>query len=279
MSVLYAIPNYDCILKCDYCDIRKIRSKYNREKYLEALANTNASEVILFGGEPLLYLDRFMDSMNSEKITSISTTLLYMGKNSDEEAKILGRLIKYKPSISTTFGINRFETERVYLEWMDNISRLHGLYDLDITIMVTLTQDILNIQPVDFTSIIKEWRAENILFEFLILPNGEKYTEFYKQADEWLCRLYDIWPEDKHNLLEDQVKHWYHDCSEVYTLTPSGEILNHCPHSFPTTFCEECLSCERNSICKPCSLQKICVFPKKFYQKVISNENKSKDPI
>lgn len=279
MKTLYAIPNYECVLSCDYCDIKDKKDEYLKNKFIDQLYDFNG-HIILFGGEPLLYHDRFKTAMETAKIDSISTTLLFFGNNTKEERENYALLKKYHPSITTTYGVNRFKTASDYEYWLDNINRLSVIYELDISVIVTLTKEILNIQPVEFTSIIKEWRSNKIRFEFLILPREVNDNGIYKKADDWLIQVHDLWPDGKENILDSQLTHWYFDCSEVYTLTPSGNIINKCPHSFPKTICEECLSCEYNVNCRPCILQSRCVFPRNYYQKVaVENENAKENTL
>ena len=61
------------------------------------------------------------------------------------------------------------------------------------------------------------------------------------------------------------------DCSEVYTLPPSGIIQKGCPNFYNFNIIEECLSCPLAGICKPCPLQRNCAFPKELY-KLISGD-------
>ena len=81
LTALYVIPNYQCNLACPHCTLHNYNIKYNEETFIETLVKTNANKCILFGGEPLLYFERFKRILETKKIHSISTNLLYYQEN------------------------------------------------------------------------------------------------------------------------------------------------------------------------------------------------------
>ena len=86
LKTLYAIPNFECNLSCDYCDLKDKRVIYNEEKFLETL-NSFQGSVVLFGGEPLLFKDRLYRILETGKIDSISTNLLMLDEKTVEYLK------------------------------------------------------------------------------------------------------------------------------------------------------------------------------------------------
>ena len=64
------------------------------------------------------------------------------------------------------------------------------------------------------------------------------------------------------------MKHWYFDCSEVYTLHPNGELVKGCPNHKTESVPMECYSCERAEFCRPCALHNYCTFPKKLAEAI-----------
>lgn len=78
IKTLYAIPWYQCNLKCPHCDVRDTSTEFNPEKFIEELKKVEAENIVLFGGEPLLHEDWFMKILETGKLTSVSTNLLMM---------------------------------------------------------------------------------------------------------------------------------------------------------------------------------------------------------
>ena len=77
LDKLYVIPTYKCNLSCSHCDLHKRDIAFKAKSFLKQLNNIEAKEVILFGGEPSFYQDRLAKCLKTNKITSISTNLLY----------------------------------------------------------------------------------------------------------------------------------------------------------------------------------------------------------
>lgn len=258
MKTLYAIPNYECNLDCYYCDIRKLKETYNERKFLKTLKDFEG-EVILFGGEPLLYKDRLFQILSTNKIDSISTNLLLL------DLDIYTRLKSHKVSITTTWGKYRFGYDAkaldLYTQWKQNLAVVKNA-----VVLITLTPDIIKMTTDEFFSFAREWTCKGVLFEQLI--DSRLTKEYYDKVDEWLCKISSRWTIKPKNMILDKLDHWYFDCSEVYTLKPNGLVENKCPHHFQVNVCMECMNCSRVAECKPCVLQQYCTFPHKLYERM-----------
>lgn len=253
-KILYAIPNYECNLKCSHCDIKNIKCEYNEKAFIKAINENSFDEIILFGGEPTLYYDRLKSSIDTGKITSITTNLIRLTADKYDLIKDL--------QVNTSWNPSRFNPIQ-YSEWLDNIEKFENL-----TVLITLTSELIEMEPLEFLNIAKEWNVSGILFEQLI--SNENTNEHFKNVDKWLCDITDKWNIKAENLILDKINHWYFDCDNTYTLRPDGTIISGCPHSYNVRFTQQCLTCEKSSICRPCKLQSLCTFPTELYKKVNS---------
>ena len=260
--MLYAIPTYNCNLNCQHCDLHLKKDEYNEEKFIKALNDIEESEITLFGGEPLLYKDRFKKCVETNKITSVSTNLLLLDREYIELFK------KYNLNIATSWNLFRFN-EKQYKQWLEKLELLEK-YDLKCIILITLTDDLLSYNIEKFLQMLDEWNLiksiDGILFEHLIDDNATQ--ELHIRADEWLCRLHNYWEYDFENLIEKRIKNWDCDCSKIKTLMPNGEIKNGCPQYEKSFVIDKCFNCDLVNICRPCRLQNKCSFPQKLYRKV-----------
>ena len=256
-SILYVIPNYECNLKCSHCDIKDLKCEYNEEALIKAITENTYDEVILFGGEPTLYYDRLKACIDTGKITSITTNLIGLTSDKYDLIKDL--------HVTTSWNPSRFNPIQ-YSEWLDNIEKFE-----DLTVLVTLTPELISIDPLDFLKKANEWNVSGILFEQLI---SDKNTEkHFNDVDKWLCNITDKWNIKADNLILDRVNNWYFDCDNTYTLRPDGEFVFGCPHGYNVSFTQKCLSCSKSLTCRPCKLQSWCSFPEELYRKVNSHEN------
>lgn len=133
MKTIYAIPNFECNLSCPHCEIRKQHSEYDSKKFLNALSVFNIEDmIILFGGEPLLYYDRFIACLQTHKIKTVSTNLLLLTQ------EIINDLKTYKISLTTSWNLLRFTDQQQTL-WIDKL-RLLSQNSLKTQILMTMTK-------------------------------------------------------------------------------------------------------------------------------------------
>lgn len=258
MRTIYAIPNYECNLNCPHCDIHNKHIEYNECEYIKTLKSVNDTDVvILFGGEPTLYEDRFYSSFLTGKIKSISTNLV------DISSDVLKTIAMSKMSMSTSWNMTRF-TDIQYKKWLNNLIE-YGKYGKKCMVMITMTKDLIKDENFNhilniLTEIDNTNSVDKLQFEHLI--SSEDLTEHHKLCDLWLCKLHNRWNFSFENCIETKLKNkWICDCKNVYTLYPDGKLNQECPHGIFSKFNIHCLTCEKSEICKPCKIQNSCTFP------------------
>lgn len=278
--IIYAVVTQKCNLNCDYCDIinNNIEEKYNRDAFLEQLLKAHHDYVILFGGEPTLYVDRLTESFITGSVNTISTNLMNTGPLEAAQST-LRHLGLPEVKVTTSWSYDRFRipnntgsSAMNYLRWKENMRKFK-----DVEVLVTMTDDLLNIHYSDFFNIANDWDCSGIKFEYLLSDNPNE--EYYKKADKWLCELYKHW-EPKYDFINANMissGSLKFNCDNVYTLMPNGELYNGCPHiviqhRIPTVP-KECYGCELVKECRPCKLQKYCSYPKEFAKLIRSDKN------
>ena len=263
-KVVYALVTTNCNLSCPYCDAKNSIDNYDREKFINALDDFDGN-IILFGGEPTLYPDRLIDiflsrpSINN-KITSISTNLISF----DDRVLTIFNIIG---SISTSWNPSRF-LDNEYKIWLNNLHILSNkIPDVRVRILITMTDELLDIDSLSFNRIVSEWDKsiiKDIRFEYYV--GDETNPNYFDRCDNWLCDIYKGW----NSCIDiDNTKHGreiYYDCRNVFTLYPNGFIRNGCHHGNNIIIPNECYTCDKINICKPCQLQKYCSYPKKFME-------------
>lgn len=265
LDKLYIVPNYQCNLNCPHCDLHNKKIRFKPVEFFKSLNSINAREYILFGGEPLLYNNRFISCLKTNKITGISTNLLLLNQEK------LDLLKKYDIEISTSWNPQRF-TDKQYKIWLKNLTLL-AKNRLQATVLVTLTEDLLLLEKSRLFSVFNDMEqtqgVNGILFEYLLSP--DTYPDFNTYCDQFLCQLQYEWKWGFNNFILDRLKNWNCNCSNIRTLLPDGTIQLGCPQ-FELNLIktkEKCLECNLAGICNPCRLQKYCAFPKKLYQEII----------
>lgn len=270
-KTIYAIPNYECDLNCPHCEVHTYQNfEYYHGKFINQIQQFSSSDVvILFGGEPTLHFNRFVDILKTNKISSISTNLV----NVDNRFFNLLNLYP-KISIATSWNINRFSPDQ-YIKWLNNLRNLAKI-NRPCMVLITMTEDLI-LSDHSYKTLFKCLQdiqdtngANKILFEHYV---GEYATQEYNEkCDNWLCRVHADWKFNLINDIENKVLNWNCDCKNTYTLEPNGNFRLGCPQKTSVgKFLVECLTCEYSDKCQPCILQKSCSFPKKLF-KLISNE-------
>jgi len=264
MKTLYAILTTHCNLSCSHCDIRNPNESYNEDKFLEQIRNFDGT-IILFGGEPTIYMDRFTKVLDTGKINSITTNLLIM------DDYILSRY-KHYSSIGTSWNASRFTSEQYQL-WLENIKILE-LNNIKCTVIITLTEDLMTGNVTEFLNMVRLWGSEYkaihaILLEHVVADNP---PEYYAMADEWLCNVYKYWDIPISNRIIGKLGNWLHACDEIMTLDPDGNIRQGCPHPYRCYVPSECSTCDITHKCRPCQLQEYCTYPHRLAKLVEDTE-------
>lgn len=266
MKTIYAIPTYNCNLNCPHCDIHKRKIQFDEEKFMEALSSIESGIVVLFGGEPFLNKDVLKKCLQTNKINSISTNLLLL----DDD--IFNLIQEYDISLATSWNPKRFTNDQ-YKLWLNNLSKFKNT-NTPIDVLITMTKDLIEMDEFQLMNIITDIDDTNsvdgIVFEHLLDDNLS--DTFHQQCDDWLCKIHNIWKFKVKNVIEERIFNWNNDCSNTWTLEPTGELRFGCPQYMGRDILDKCLTCELVSKCRPCMLQKSCSFPKKLYE--VLNEEK-----
>lgn len=264
MNTVYAIPSFSCNLSCSHCNLRTVEIPLT-DGFFAELESIKDSNIIYFGGEPLLNKELFVKCIGLNDISSVSTNLLLLD---DEYSEIIKG---HDIGVSTSWNPSRF-TDGQYSKWVANLKMLerHGI---SCCILITLTEDLISGDLNSLLERIGEWDrigcVESILFEHLVDYDMSK--TLHQRCDDWLCRVHDNWRFNARNAIEDKVGNWNCDCTKTFTLLPNGVMRQGCPQYTKTHVLDECLTCKYSDKCKPCVLQHICSFPKKLHERVFAN--------
>lgn len=250
-KTFYVMPNTECDLRCAHCDISRNTIPYNENAFFDMLKQIDAErnkDVIVFGGEPTLYRDRFYKilAVLGEK-PIVSTNLL----NLDD--RLIDAYRTGVRRINTSWNEFRF-TDEQFTVWKYNLLRLH-LAGLKCTVMITMTYGLMKDGVGTICGLLDELSyfpsVDRIQFEYLV--SGNNYATL---ADNWLCELHWHWPKWRFlHVLEDRILKTgglFNVCDDVSTLHPDGNLVFGCPHCRARTFIYRCLKCGNRKLCRPC---------------------------
>lgn len=267
MKKLYAIPNYECNLSCSFCDLHKRHCEYNHNMFVEVL-NRFDGDITLFGGEPTLFKERYLELINTGKITSVTTNLIDI----DEEI-----LTSFKTvSLATSWTPERFCNKKCESGWLENLAKA-SQHNNDIRLLITLSHGTLEIPPKNMIkklTIFDEY-VKSILFEYLV--DEDNNDEYYDSADKWLTEVNSLWKANikSQNVIVEQVKHgWNFNCTETFTLLPDGTMRKGCPQFTKHNILEKCYRCDKATHCRPCILQHKCTYPHRLAESVLNDGKK-----
>lgn len=270
INEVYICPSFLCNLNCPHCTLKNLPSKMNVDSICNTLSylNKNSGNNLiydLFGGEPLLLnveiINRIYNIIKERKYL-VSTNLLHYNESKHSS------LFKDAEWINVSWNPKRFTNDQ-YKLW---IKILDSLKLFKLNAMVTLTNDLItDFTPQEFIKLLKQWDVYSIDFDYFIGKDDEND----ELIDNWLCELYDIWDiKTKYNIA-DGIKNAlltntrYKDCSNHYTIMPSGNIKYGCAYWETDVIKTKCLMCELYSFCNGgCRLETKCTFPKKLYYKI-----------
>lgn len=267
---LYVVTTQKCNLKCAHCYIGEIKEVFNEELFLSKL-NSFDGRLIMFGGEFTSNMERFRKILKSNddngisKFSSASTNLVILNDELLEFYKRIG-------GIGTSWNYDRFGSNSVYQQWLRNLKTLdeNNIYS---TILITLTKDLIQLDPKEFLKIANDFDHEDRDIKFEQYVGSDVNQDHYNRVDNWLCEIYKNWNLKSRLLIAEDLDQWMYDCNETYTLFPDGTMINRCPQNLPSNPPKVCLTCENATHCRPCRLTPYCTFPKKL-AKLVEEDNK-----
>lgn len=278
MITLYAIPWYQCNLHCPHCNVVDKYSvdQGDYQKFKESLfyfKNTFPdSNIVFWGGEPLYYAHYFFDLMKTGVFSSVSSNLINYTYNVGE---ILARA---NVSVATSWNKTRFNHSQ-YLCWLNACKMLIEEHGVNPLLLITLTPDLVYSDPRDMVSTLshihRNTGIQSFLFEHFITDDAILARQINAQADDWLCAFFDNYQSmprltelPKDFRLIEKLRNWNCDCTQTFTLEPSGELRRGCPQLHDVFVPNECFTCELQGSCRPCRIQPACSYPKKFAAKL-----------
>lgn len=280
MSEVYICPSFLCNLNCPHCTLKNLPQQLELARIEETLdyINENSGDMVLydlFGGEPLLLPIFYLRRLHKRLIKKhylVSTNLL----NYNQEHLFL---FKDADLINTSWNPHRFNKDQFTL-WLDNYKKV-WYEKIPINLMVTLTEDLIKeCPPEKFLDLLRALQPYSLDLDYVI---GKDNTSL-EDIDNWLCELYHNWTdlETHFGIVENMEKSLlygfkYKDCSNHYTILPSGNIKPGCAYYECDVDKSICYACELFPWCNgACRLQSKCTFPKKLFNLVkekICNQN------
>lgn len=263
--IFYVVPSWKCNLNCSHCTVKNQSFNINKKAFFNTLIcqkeeYPNAT-FILHGGEPTFDKKLFVDILNTNIISSITTNLVF----NDEQ--ILEMINDYDLEVATSWNPKRFSSKTLLANWMNNLTKLKK----SPLLLITLDKDIINISPKDMIKIVKSFKnIKEILFECLI--DNSLDDDFQNKVDIWLCELDEQWITQKiniKNLIKEYILDWNFNCNSK-TILPDGTIQEKCifANNYKPHVLSKCIKCKYNKVCIPCKLHTRCSFFPKFYERV-----------
>lgn len=273
MKEVYVCPSFSCNLRCPHCQLKNLPINCNYEKVLstlEFLSEKGGNFIFfdLFGGEPLLleknFLEKVIELLQRKKFV-ISTNLIKLKDFHIE-------LFSQARWINTSYNPQRFSKEEFDL-WLNNLRKLSE-NGIKINLMNTLTKDYIEEEtPERLCSFLNDYNIYSIDFDYLI---GNDYPDSDK-VDSFLLNLYNNWKTNCRFNIVESVKEAlnsrgvFKDCSNTYTVLPSGLMKRGCAYCQDNKTKLECKLCDYYRFCNgACKLTEQCSFPKKLYERILN---------
>lgn len=273
MNTLYIKITEECNMHCPFCYIKQKPGVISLEtitSFMEKHTRDMIQTVIFHGGEPLLYPERILETINKypEKEYHITSNLtLPLTK---ERLEVL-----HKCNVATSYSMDRFHNAKDFLQFIDNLYTVSEF--TDITILVTLTREQLEESPERLAIMLQRLPHKYVLLERLYEEQYDK--ELAEKTDLYMRKMMQLLPEKENVLLlnmqyaiDNHVNVFPKFCHKlVFTLNPDGSISN-CPNlcnkRTQNQKRRECIECDFYEYCQgDClSFQDGCMFPKKTFK-------------
>lgn len=274
MKTVYIVPTWKCNLNCSHCDVHNKEDGADNilawnDNFLGAATELGSFKEpdtvhILFGGEPtLLPPDKLYNIIKFAKIDCISTNFVEISRVN------LLTIKRENIAVATSWNAGRFYDKDLYQCWLNNLNWAKELGIKNIRVLITLDPTTIN-SPFKTIQALEDMEKAGVA-EFLFEPwvPVASYQErnipgVFEEADKFLSYIHRSYKGNMKNLIIDKVKNWNCDCSQVFTLEPSGSLIKGCPMFKGINTPDECVTCLHGHVCRPCMLQKFCSYPKEF---------------
>ena len=206
-GTIYLKVTPNCNLSCSHCYAHKLQREIRiclDKNFYEFTNQFEHLNIVLHGGEPLYfgadYIIKLIESLNNnlkDKINDLSITTNLI--TSKEELK---KLSQYFNSIGTSWnsGKVRFSNDKILKVWEDNIKYWKKIKK-DITVNVTLTEDLVSYSNEQIIDLIKYFDSLSIDFINLeFLYTNKPYSDLFKDnINKFLTNWYNNYKELKPN--------------------------------------------------------------------------------
>lgn len=279
MQEVYVCPSFACNLNCSHCFLKNLPINTEWDTLFSSIEylNNNAGPHLvfdLFGGEPLI-----LDKNRFSEIMSLFKGREYIiSSNLINYSEFYLSYLKDASLVNTSWNPSRFSVEQ-YNNWRNTVSFLTS-NGVRVAIMITLTKDLISQEesPGLITKMLGELKASSADFDYLI---GKGYPE-PEVVDNYLNAIFDKFKENCPDCIFTKVQKMrtavkegrkFKDCSNFYTLLPTGKIKRGCAYCENLKVREECKYCEYYDICNgSCPLTEACSFPKKLFERIRNEE-------
>lgn len=175
LKTIYIRLTDKCNLKCKHCYSENSDSFILLDNdIVDFINNIDKANIVLHGGEPMLYdinkLNDFVKKMKHN--VSITTNLSYIIDDNIKE-------FFSKTKVSTSWDPFRFNNEQYNL-WLNNLKEIEN-----ISIICTLTKELLNIDPIKMSDLIASWGNPLVQFGMYDGDNKPTRTDIYS----WFNKL------------------------------------------------------------------------------------------
>lgn len=264
---IYLKTTETCNLHCKHCftngrNGRKIFfDQYQTVEWIKNFYNTQLNKndslhIELHGGEPFLapidsieYACEQLSKIGSNVTIGCTTNLVY--KLNDRIFNIIKKFFNYRIGTSWDPTI-RFDSDKQKQLWENNVKFLIS-QNIDIKVFVSVTKGLLQIQPIEILSYMKNLGIKEIDFERLTLNGNAKifpdihpsnleqdawFLLMHKQVTEnnarnWIYNVFleNIYKKFEFNLIN--IGTFCRDCEQkIFTINADGTISG-CPNSAP----------------------------------------------
>lgn len=253
-----------------------------------ALSRTEPSEVLITGGEPMLYPDLVAQTIKAVHLAdkparvTLCTNMLF---DMNKARHILSSI----DAIQTSYSVDRETivpniTSRIR-SGIRQARRYHNIKDISIVWSITPAQ--LKVKPESACHTVESLEADAVMMETLswTKKTDSGYETYLKNADHYIKECFKLLPEQINGTLHA----WQraeresfdglvcHDCEEAQTYTlRNGTLEKQCNCLYETIdrsrlFVEHCAQCPLYRKCKMSCMRygAYCGFPKETYQYVI----------
>lgn len=205
--MVYLKTTETCQLNCDHCFTNGSNGKKGWfdevktvdffKRLFEKFPRMDPVVISFHGGEPMLcplekmrYFKKEIDKLRPGVIWSIQTNLTY--KINDEKLEFLKDICHGSIGTSWDYNIRWKDNEVQQRLWEENVRYLVR-NDIDVTVMVSLTDELLDLEPLEIIEYMVDLGIKYINFERITMNGNATLNPVQPsnvKLDEWLNRMW-----------------------------------------------------------------------------------------